>query len=165
MKHLLRRRIEESGLGKGKNQMTIGENIKRIRQQRGLTQEELGALIGISGTMVRKYELGMANPRAERLKALAFGLGVHVEVLKVEEIDSVTAMHRLFQLFCKYGGSFDRSENLSFEKLDIQPLYQRWMLYQEELKVAERISGEKDRESAIKNAEKEFVCWIYQNLY
>lgn len=29
--------------------MTIGNNIKRIRQNKGVTQEQLGDIIGVSG--------------------------------------------------------------------------------------------------------------------
>lgn len=36
--------------------MTFGENLKRIRKERGLTQAELGKLIGKSHATVARYE-------------------------------------------------------------------------------------------------------------
>lgn len=62
--------------------VAIGENIKRIRIQCGLTQMELALLIGISELMEKKYELGLSVPRKRRLKAIAEALGVDVELLK-----------------------------------------------------------------------------------
>lgn len=140
--------------------MAIGENIKRIRKQKGLTQNELGSLIGIPGSTVRKYELGIINPRAERLEALALSLGVNVEVLKKEELDIITAMHRLFQLFLKFDGAFDQSENIYFQKLDMQAFYKRWVEYQEELKRAEKISDESERKATIIKIEETFSRWM-----
>lgn len=36
--------------------MTIGKNIKRLRQNKGLTQEQLGEILGITGQAVSKWE-------------------------------------------------------------------------------------------------------------
>lgn len=140
--------------------MAIGENIRRIRLHKGLTQKGLGMLVGISDSMVRKYELGIANPRPKRLDALATALEVNVEVLKGVEMDTETAMHRLFQLFRQYGGAFDQSESLYFQKLDTRPLYERWMLYQADLEAAEQILDERGRICAIQSAEEKFKQWM-----
>lgn len=99
--------------------MTIGENIKRIRLQRGLTQAELGYLLNISESTVRGYELGIRNPKPAKLEKIASALGVNVEVLLNSEFDDFSAMHRLFQLFRQYDGYFDDSGNLHFRKMDM----------------------------------------------
>ena len=36
--------------------MTIGNNIKRLRVNRGVTQEQLGEALGVSGQAVSKWE-------------------------------------------------------------------------------------------------------------
>lgn len=36
--------------------MTIGENIKKIRKEKGLTQKELAKLLNVSEPMVSQYE-------------------------------------------------------------------------------------------------------------
>ncbi len=131
-----------------------------MRLQKGLTQRELGLLVGISDSMVRKYELGIVNPRPRRLKALSAALDINVEVLKVVDLDSETAMQRLFQLFCQYGGAFDQSENLYFQELDMKPLYDRWVQYQAELKAAEQIPDESDRINAVQTAGEKFNQWM-----
>ena len=40
------------------DKMSIGENIRLHRKEKGLTQEELGELVGISGVAVMRYEKG-----------------------------------------------------------------------------------------------------------
>lgn len=58
--------------------MTIGENIKRIRKEKGLTQKKLGELCGINEANIRKYELGKANPKIETIDKIANALGVPI---------------------------------------------------------------------------------------
>lgn len=41
--------------------MTIGNSIKRIRQNKGVTQEQLGDIIGVSGQAVSKWENGESH--------------------------------------------------------------------------------------------------------
>lgn len=56
--------------------MTVGENIKRIRKKKGLTQRRLGELCGINEANIRKYESGKQNPKIETLARIASALNV-----------------------------------------------------------------------------------------
>ena len=125
-----------------------------------MTQEELGYLVGIADTMIRKYELGLANPKPSKLEAIAYALGVNVEVLKSSDFDDVTAMHRLFQLFRQYGGFFDSSGNLQFRDMDFSSWHKRWEIYQDELAAAMHLPDEQARQYALKDAEDKFNCWM-----
>lgn len=60
--------------------MTVGENIKRIRKQKGLTQKKLGELCEpkINEVQIRQYELGKANPKIETIDRIASALGVKI---------------------------------------------------------------------------------------
>ena len=73
--------------------MTVGENIKRIRKEKGLTQKQLGALCtpNISESTIRKYELGLLNPKIETQKKIAKALGIPVSLLSndLEDMDNV----------------------------------------------------------------------------
>lgn len=140
--------------------MTVGENIKRIRLQRGLTQDELGYLVGVAGTMIRKYELGIANPKPSKLETIAKALGVNVEVLKNSDFDNISAMHRLFQLFRQYDGYFDNGNNLHFHKLNLSSWHKRWNIYQDELKQAKEIPDVQERQNAIEDAKDKFNWWM-----
>ena len=43
--------------------MTVGENIRRIRKDCGLTLKELGDMVGVSEAYIRAYESGRRNPK------------------------------------------------------------------------------------------------------
>lgn len=60
--------------------MTVGENIRRIRKEKGLTQKQLGELCNpqIAEANIRKYELGKANPKIETIDKIASALGVNI---------------------------------------------------------------------------------------
>ena len=56
--------------------MKIGENIKRIRLEKGLTQKQLGEKLGkISQQQIGQWETGKANPKIENLQKIAYALG------------------------------------------------------------------------------------------
>lgn len=61
--------------------MTIGENLKRLRKDKGLTQKQLGSLCGMADSAVRRYELGKSNPKIQTLHKIAKGLGISVHTL------------------------------------------------------------------------------------
>lgn len=54
----------------------VGSNIRKFRQQKGLTQKELGDLLEISEAMVGQYERGVRNPKLETINKIAAALGV-----------------------------------------------------------------------------------------
>lgn len=58
----------------------IGRQIKEFRTRNGLTQEELGQLIGVTTQAVSKWERGGA-PDAELLPNIADALGVSIDAL------------------------------------------------------------------------------------
>lgn len=58
--------------------MSIPENIKKIRKEKGLTQKELGKLCGMADSAIRRYESGRANPKIKTLIKLAEALNCEV---------------------------------------------------------------------------------------
>lgn len=62
----------------------IGEKIRRLRTERGLSQKELATLIGVTAGAVGNWEAGTRETvRGEALFKLADALGVGVEDLLV----------------------------------------------------------------------------------
>lgn len=57
------------------------ENLKRLRKQRKLTQNDLGEILNISATAYGNYELGQRSPTPETLIKLADFFGVSVDYL------------------------------------------------------------------------------------
>ncbi len=52
--------------------------LKRLREQRGLTQEALAQKAGISRAYLARLEMGRHDPHLSRLRKLAKALGVKV---------------------------------------------------------------------------------------
>jgi transcriptional regulator with XRE-family HTH domain len=85
--------------------ITIGQNIRRMRLVKGLTQEALAAQIGITFQQVQKYEKGTNRVGGSRMVQIAQALGVSVVELydgaelgslktKSPDASSVTAQTR-----------------------------------------------------------------------
>ena len=64
----------------------VGRNVKRIRQEKGLTQEQLADLSGFSQQYISGLEQGRRNPTVVSLYELATALGVsHMELVRSAE--------------------------------------------------------------------------------
>ena len=64
----------------------VGRNVKRIRQDRGLTQEELAERSGFSQQYISGLEQGRRNPTIVSIYELATALGVsHTELVRPTE--------------------------------------------------------------------------------
>ena len=66
--------------------MTTGEKIRQLRKELGMTQEELGNLIGVQKAAINKYETGVVvNLKQATIAALSEALHVSpVELLSPE---------------------------------------------------------------------------------
>lgn len=54
----------------------MAQKIKELRQQRGMTLEEVATIVGVGKSTVRKWETGMiANMKRDKIAALAQALG------------------------------------------------------------------------------------------
>lgn len=58
--------------------MSIGENIKKIRKEKGLTQKELGKLINVSESQIGSYENGYRNPKIVTIRKISKALDVYM---------------------------------------------------------------------------------------
>ena len=65
--------------------MDIGQKIKEARLAKGLTQEELGNLVGLQKSAIAKYENGrVVNIKRSTLQKLAKALGLRGSDLIIE---------------------------------------------------------------------------------
>jgi transcriptional regulator with XRE-family HTH domain len=68
--------------------MTMGEKIRRLRKEKGMTQEELGNEVGIQKAAINKYETGIVvNLKRGRLERIAKVLGVNPVWLMDDDAD------------------------------------------------------------------------------
>jgi transcriptional regulator with XRE-family HTH domain len=64
----------------------VGRNVKRVRQEKGLTQEQLAELSGFSQQYISGLEQGRRNPTIVSLYELATALRVsHLELVRSAE--------------------------------------------------------------------------------
>lgn len=59
----------------------FAENLKRFREARGLTKEELGNRVGVSGAMVGYWEKKTNEPRMGKVQLIASILDVDLDEL------------------------------------------------------------------------------------
>lgn len=66
--------------------MTITKDIRKFREEKGLTQKELGKRCGMSESTLRQYESGLKNPQIDTIKKIADVLEVPLkEILHIAE--------------------------------------------------------------------------------
>ncbi len=87
----------------------IGNFICEMRQEKGLTQKELGELLGVTNKAVSKWENGAAMPRMEYLHDLSLILGVtEEEIFLGHRIDKNADEEKAKEGYClPKGESFD----------------------------------------------------------
>lgn len=83
--------------------MDVAEKIRYFRQQKGLSQEQLGKRADIHENTIRKYELGIRKPKLDQLKKIASGLGVSViDFIDIEienEADLIAVLKKISPFF------------------------------------------------------------------
>lgn len=77
----------------------IGHRIRKIRMEKGLSQSELGELVGLNADRIQKYENGARKPKADMLKSIAAALGVStLALVDPNTTSSLGAMYAFFEL-------------------------------------------------------------------
>lgn len=140
--------------------MTVGENIKRIREYNNYTQKELAYRSKISEGMIKQYETNVRTPKQDKINQIASALGVNPEVLAAPRNTPGEDMHALFRVFRNHNGKFDTSGNVQFSLSDITLWFEEWRKYQEALDKAESIKDSEEKEQAILLAEDRFNYWM-----
>ena len=79
--------------------MKFGENLKWLRKQKKISQEQLAERVGVSRQSVSKWECAEAYPEMENILALCKIFGcklndlVHEEMLDIDELDDEIKMN------------------------------------------------------------------------
>ena len=58
--------------------MTIGDRIRALRKEKGLTQKELAQKLGVSASMIGQYETSVRKPKFETVEKIADALGINI---------------------------------------------------------------------------------------
>jgi len=66
--------------------MSFAENLKQVRKEKNLSQEELAEILDVSRQAVSKWESGIGYPEVEKLLLLANRLNISLDSLLATEI-------------------------------------------------------------------------------
>ncbi|CAK7022040.1 helix-turn-helix domain-containing protein [Tissierella carlieri] len=127
--------------------MTIGENIKKYRKEKGLTQKELAEKSNLSRSYLADLERDRYNPSLDSLKLIANSLEVDVSILLGENNSTIKISNTLK----------DDKELLDFwnilkEREDLQLLFKQTKDLspkgiQQVIRIIKAIEDEEDREN------------------
>ncbi len=77
----------------------VGNRIRAIRTEKGITQAELGDMVGLSSDRIQKYENGARKPKKDMLNKIATALKVSTLALTDPNTTSyIGAMYAFFEL-------------------------------------------------------------------
>ena len=74
--------------------MSIGENIRKLRKEKKLTQKELADKSDLSEISIRRYEKGINQPSTKTLQRIANALDISIETILMAEIDTISKNFR-----------------------------------------------------------------------
>lgn len=96
--------------------MIIGEKIKEARLKKGLTQQELGNLVGVQKSAIAKYENGrIVNIKRDTLQNLSRALNIPpYELMVIEEpAEEIADIHSRIALDYELLGTLKKYYELS----------------------------------------------------
>lgn len=71
----------------------LGDNIRRLRKEKGLTQTEFALRIGAKRAVVGAYEEGRAEPKLQTLQAISAFFGVSIDAMLGMHLGAESAPH------------------------------------------------------------------------
>lgn len=112
--------------------MSVGKKIKKIRENKGLTQSELANKCGILYQTIGKYERDVLNPKIETIKKIAKALGVdYIELLDTvpHELLTIKKLEKALDKACEELEKWDikNFDNIQVTKED----WKEWCLKDE----------------------------------
>ena len=109
----------------------IGKKIRAYREFRGYSQIQLAELSGINVGTIRKYELGIRNPKPDQLEKIATALGLNVSVFLDFNIETVgDVLSILFAINDSVNLSLSETSDqkiaMTFDNATMQDFFKKW---------------------------------------
>ena len=109
----------------------VGKKIRAYREFRGYSQIQLAELSGINVGTIRKYELGIRNPKPDQLEKIATALGLNVSVFLDFNIETVgDVLSILFAIDDSVNLSLaetsDQKIAMTFDNPTMQDFFKKW---------------------------------------
>ncbi|MBQ7118052.1 MAG: helix-turn-helix transcriptional regulator [Clostridia bacterium] len=132
----------------------LGENIKRLRQEKGITQETLAEFLSVSFQSVSRWERGESYPDITLLPSISKFFGVSVdELLGVNRIENESELLRLLELH----------DNLTDDNLIFESISNLMKKYPNDFRVQLRYMGYFVFFNKLEN-NKNKILSIYENI-
>lgn len=108
----------------------FGENLRKIRNSRGMSQEEFADLLGTSKQVISRYETAQRSPKVSTVAEYAEKLGVSISELTGDPLSSVRSafspetrsaqmLRELGEKLAPYSSEYDS------DLADLMKLYER----------------------------------------
>lgn len=142
----------------------VGSRIRKIRTEKGMSQAELGELVGLNADRIQKYENGVRKPKADLLKQIAEALGVSTLALTDPNTTSyIGAMYAFFELENNFNvqveeGPEDKAPSITLSvsfRDDLYKYMEEWLNYKKQIQAQLEIAGS--------DAEREEIRKAYHN--
>ena len=109
----------------------VGKKIRAYREFRGYSQIQLAELSGINVGTIRKYELGIRNPKPDQLEKIATALGLNVSIFLDFNIETVgDVLSILFAIDDSVNLSLsetsDQNIAMTFDNPTMQDFFKKW---------------------------------------
>ncbi len=95
-------------------ELKVSENLKRLRKERGITQEELAKRLGVSFQSVSKWERGESEPSLSMIPMIAYLFDVSTD--EIYSRDEIRQKNRFDELYCLIKHNYQNrraNENIS----------------------------------------------------
>ena len=117
----------------------VGKKIRAYRKFKGYSQIQLAVLSGINVGTIRKYELGIRNPKPDQLEKIATALGLNVSVFLDFNIETVgDVLSLLFSIDDSVNLSLaetpDQKISLTFDNPTMQDFFRKWCQFKMSMK-------------------------------
>lgn len=106
--------------------MTTGERIKKIRQEKGLSQKELGKILHVSQQMIGQYESSDNTLKPTTLQKIASALQISINDLLENDLED-SPIYRVYkkrnqldhELLISYK-NYELTKDITWEPIDIK---------------------------------------------
>jgi len=139
----------------------VGARIRKIRTERGMSQADLGSLVGLNADRIQKYENGARKPKADMLKKIAGVLGVSTLALTDPNTASyIGAMYAFFEMENNFNiqvqeGPKDNAPSITLSVSYREGLYkymEEWLNYKKQIQAQLETAGSDEERKQIQKA-------------
>ena len=121
--------------------MTIGEKIRAIRKEKGMTQKQLADICKMADSAIRKYESGQVVPKMEMIERIANALGVPAIQLMNRNLQMQMEVDGVNRILFRAQEKYRLAEESGADKTELEGISEVIATAQELLA---EISGEKE---------------------